>query len=120
MTVTDVARICHEANRALCAGLGDHSQKPWDDAPEWQRTSAVNGVKFNLEHPDAPPSASHDSWLAEKYAHGWKFGPIKDAELREHPCCVPYEELPKDQQVKDHLFKSICNAVEPIVEASHG
>ncbi len=46
------------------------TQVSWDEAPEWQRVSAVKGVEFILATPGAKPSASHDSWLAEKKATG--------------------------------------------------
>ena len=103
----NIAKVCHEANRAYCESIGDNSQPKWEDAPEWQRSSAEKGVEFNIAHPDAPPSASHDSWLAEKEATGWKFGPVKDPDKKEHPCFVPYAELPVEQRRKDALFKAI-------------
>jgi hypothetical protein len=115
LTITDIAAICHEANRALCNRQGDDSQKPWPDAPPWQRESAVTGVQFNLANPEAPPSASHESWLEEKQRTGWKFGPVKDETKKEHPCFVPYEELPPEQKAKDALFKGIVNALAPYV-----
>jgi len=111
MKPADIARICHEANRAYCLSLGDASQPSWDDAPDWQRTSAVNGVAFNLARPDAPASHSHDCWLEEKRAAGWRYGAVKDAERKEHPCFLPYEQLPAEQKRKDHLFKAIVNAL---------
>ena len=101
----DIAKKCHEINRAYCAALGDTSQLPWDQAPEWQRQSAINGVQFHIEHPDAGPDASHNSWLEEKRSAGWKFGPVKDADKKEHPCFVPYGKLPAEQKAKDYLFK---------------
>jgi hypothetical protein len=101
----DIAKKCHEINRAYCAALGDTSQLPWDQAPEWQRQSAINGVQFHIEHPDAGPDASHNSWLEEKRSAGWKFGPVKDADKKEHPCFVPYDQLPAEQKAKDYLFK---------------
>jgi hypothetical protein len=104
-----IAEICHEANRAYCARLGDNSQLPWDEAPQWQRDSAVAGVKFHFANPDAGDSASHDSWMAQKVADGWTFGFIKDPEKKEHPCMVQFHELPKDQQLKDALFRSIVH-----------
>lgn len=109
--IENIARVCHEANRAYCLSIGDASQVPWADAPEWQRASAVKGVEFNIENPDAPESAVHDSWLEEKRAAGWKHGPVKDAEKKEHPCFVPYAELPDEQRRKDALFKAIVGAL---------
>lgn len=79
LTVTQIAEICHEANRAYCKSLGDTSQAPWDEAPEWQRDSCVKGVEFVLANPDAPPSANHDAWLTHKRAEGWRYGEKKDA-----------------------------------------
>ncbi len=104
-----IARISHEVNRAYCAALGDGSQMSWDDAPDWQKDSARLGVEFHLngEH---GPEASHNSWLAQKQAEGWAYGLVKDAEKKEHPCFVPYDQLPKEQQVKDYLFRAVVHA----------
>jgi hypothetical protein len=107
---SQIASIAHEANRAYCESLGDDSQLPWEDAPQWQRDSAVKGVEFHLSNPDASPSASHESWLKVKEADGWKYGPMKDAENKIHPCFVPYDQLPIDQRQKDFLFKAIVHA----------
>src|SRR6266487_5292003 len=104
MTAAQIAKVCHEANRAYCETLGDMSQKPWDQAEQWQQDSALSGVIFAITTPEIPVSAQHDAWLADKRAAGWKYGPVKDAEKKEHPCFVPYEELPKEQQAKDALF----------------
>lgn len=72
-----------------------------------QRESCRKGVEFCIANPDAPPSANHDSWLNEKRAAGWTYGPVKDPEKKEHPCFVPYAELPTEQKAKDHIFKAI-------------
>ena|SRR5438552_8223734 len=97
------ARAAHEVNRAYCLAIGDVSQPSWDDAPAWQRESACHGVKNVLEH-GYGPAQSHASWLEEKKATGWKFGPVKNPDAKEHPCMVPYEELPEEQRRKDELF----------------
>lgn len=109
LSIENIARICHESNRAYCLALGDRSQLPWDDAPEWQRGSAINGVKFHMDNPHAGPSGSHENWLREKHANGWKYGPTKSIEGKEHPCCVPYNELPPEQRLKDALFVAIVH-----------
>jgi hypothetical protein len=115
MTTEQIARVCHEANRAYCETLNDTSQKPWDQAEQWQRESAIQGVEFKLGNHNAPASAQHDAWLADKTKDGWKYGPVKDAKKKEHPCCVPYADLPKDQQAKDALFQGIVNALRDLV-----
>ncbi len=109
--IGEIAEVCHEANRAYCKALGDYSQQSWDAAPEWQRSSAVKGVAFLLDNPHAPPSSSHDSWLKEKEAGGWTYGPVKDEASKTHPCFLPYSQLPPEQRRKDHLFGAIVRAL---------
>ena len=106
-----VARVCHEVNRAYCQALGDNSQPPWDEAPDWMKSSAATGVGYHLNNPNAGPEASHELWMAEKVATGWKFGPVKDAEKKEHPCMVPFDELPKEQQAKDYIFRAVVHSL---------
>lgn len=105
--INDIAAICHSVNKAYCASLGDFSQPHWDDAPDWQRESARFGVQFVLDNPDAPASSQHDCWMALKIADGWTYGETKDAEAKTHPCLVPFDQLPKEQQVKDFLFRGV-------------
>ena len=114
MDRTVIARVAHEINRAYCASLGDASQPAWEDAPEWQKASALAGVDMHLANPDATPEQSHESWLAQKSAEGWKYGPVKDAEKKEHPCCVPYADLPAEQKAKDYLFRGVVHALKAI------
>jgi len=103
------AAAAHEANRVYCQSIGDNSQPQWDFAPDWQRSSAINGVQGVLAGNN--PEQSHESWLAEKRATGWKYGPRKDPEKKEHPCFVPYAELPPEQRVKDAIFVGVVRAV---------
>lgn len=117
MNEFSIAKVCHEANRAYCETLEDASQLPWASAPAWQRESAINGVVFTVNNPDAPPSASHDNWLKEKLGDGWKYGAVKNPDTKEHPCCVPYDQLPEDQQRKDALFQAIVRALAPALAA---
>lgn len=115
--ITSVARFAHEANRAYCAAIGDTSQLPWDQAPEWQKQSAIAGVEFHLANPESTPADSHNSWLAVKREDGWVYGPVKDAEKKEHPCMVAYDELPAEQKAKDYIFLCVVRQLEPLVEA---
>ena len=113
--IEEAARRAHEANKAYCESLGDDSQPSWEDAPDWQRQSAINGVKHIIANPCAQPEDSHNSWLKEKQDTGWKYGPVKDPEKKEHPCFVPYEELPEEQKAKDALFIGVVHALRSMV-----
>lgn len=106
-----IARVCHEANRALCEAFGDTSQRSWDQAPAWQRNSAIAGVAFVRNVPDAPISAQHDAWMADRSDDGWVFGPVKDEALKTHPCMVPFEQLPPEHRAKDFVFRAIATAM---------
>lgn len=113
-----IAQVAHEINRAYCASLGDTTQPAWDDAPDWQKASALAGVDMHLANPDATPEQSHESWLAQKTADGWTFGEVKDAEAKTHPCFKPYAELPAEQKAKDYLFRGVVHALKAIPDVA--
>lgn len=105
-----IARVCHEVNRAYCQAIGDMSQPTWEDAAEWQKQSALLGVNLHCNS-DVGPEASHESWMAQKIADGWVFGETKDPEAKTHPCIVPFAELPREQQAKDFIFRAVVHAL---------
>lgn len=109
--IEEAARLAHEVNRGYCAFLGDTSQLPWAEAPDWQRDSALMGARAIARGEIKTPGDSHRSWLAVKEAEGWVWGPVKNPEAKEHPCMVPFEDLPAEQQVKDFLFLATVQAV---------
>ena len=109
-----IAAAAHAVNAAYCLSLGDDTQKPWGEAPDWQKESAIKGVEFLLSNPDAPVSATHDSWTEQKLADGWIYGETKDEEAKTHPCLVPFEELPIEQKAKDHLFAAVVRSLSAI------
>ena len=110
--VESIARMCHEVNRAYCLALGDTSQVGWGDAPDWQKDSAKLGVKLHLTNPDAGPQASHESWMDQKLAEGWVYGDKKDPDAKTHPCICGFDQLPREQQAKDFIFRAVVLAAE--------
>ena len=109
-SVVNAARAAHEANRILCLALGDKSQPTWENAPEWQKNSAINGVLNMKLDPSMTPEQSHANWMRHKEADGWVYGEVKNPDTKEHPCMVPYEQLPEDQRLKDHLYGIVVRA----------
>lgn len=114
MKTIAIAMMCHAINAAYCQSLGDQSQSNWDDAPDWQKQSAIAGVEMHLANPNATPEQSHESWYAQKEAEGWTYGEVKDVEKKEHPCFLPYDELPIEQKAKDYLFRATVHLVKDL------
>ena len=54
---------------------------------------------------------AHDVWARQRLTDGWRLGPERDDERREHPCLVPYEDLPDGERTYDR------NAVLETVKA---
>jgi len=111
MNIEEIARVCHQVNKAYCESLGDNSQFNWEESAQWQKDSAVKGVELHLTKPETSPSDSHNSWMKEKVDTGWVYGEIKDEEAKTHPCMVSFSELPREQQAKDFIFMAIVKAI---------
>lgn len=66
-----------------------------------QLDSQLNALKEFLKNPMMTVEESHENWVQYKFSLGWKFGPVKDEDKKEHPDLVPFEELPKVEREKD-------------------
>lgn len=115
MTTEEIAEVCHAVNAAYCRSIYDQTQVDWDRAEEWQRISAINGVKFHM-YGSYGPDASHKSWMKEKIEDGWQYGKVKDVDKKLHPCLVPFDDLPQNQQSKDYIFAAIVHALAQYTE----
>ena len=43
----------------------------------------------------------HDTWAKGRLDDGWTYGPVRDNEKMQHPCLVPYGELPEPEKEYD-------------------
>lgn len=114
ITIEGIARVCHEANRGLqraWPSAGIAPAPPWEACGEEMRDSAIAGVQGVLD--GRTPEESHEGWLAFKREHGWVYGPVKSATDKTHPCMVPYDDLPPQDRIKDHLFNAVVNTLAP-------
>ena len=112
MNVSQIARVVHEANRAVQIEQADPTipiSPHWDNLDAETRASATEGVQGVID--GNTPEQSHASWCQFKIDHGWTLGPIKDEAKKEHPLLVSYGDLPPAQQVKDALFVAIVNTL---------
>lgn len=115
MTQTDaihkIARVVHESLRAWAIANGQVAYPPWMRAPRWMKDSTIKSVLFALNNPDAPASAQHEQWMAQKRADGWVFGPVKDPEKKTHPLLIAYAQLPEVERKKDALLNAVVRAL---------
>lgn len=44
---------------------------------------------------------SHEVWAKMRMDEGWSYGAERSDEKMEHPCLVPYEELPESEKNYD-------------------
>ena len=109
------AYVAHEVIRAFCKSIGEIPQPPWDELSQELKLSTLSGVMFRLGHPDASSADQHIQWAKDKEEAGWVYGPVKDPEKKQHPCLVPYEELPQEQRSKDYLFAAVVNATHKVL-----
>lgn len=110
----EIAKVTHEVNRAYCESIGDFSQVPWENAPQWQKESAIKGVEVTLSGEAKTPEDNHLSWAAQKVADGWRYGPVKDPVTKTHPCLVSYDQLPPEQKAKDILFRAVVTTLSSL------
>jgi len=108
MTPTAIARICHAANAEYCRTIGDESHVPWENLSREMREGVINGVVIAAQ--GTTLRVQHETWLQEKVANGWKYGPTKDVSKKLHPNIKPFDQLPIEERRKDALFVSIVQA----------
>jgi ryanodine receptor 2 len=44
---------------------------------------------------------THEVWARQRLAEGWRYGPARNEARKEHPCLVPYEQLPENERDYD-------------------
>ena len=44
---------------------------------------------------------THEVWSAGRLKEGWVFGETRDDAKKQHPCLIPYEELPESEKEFD-------------------
>ena len=44
---------------------------------------------------------THEVWSSQRLAEGWRYGPERDDQKKEHPGLVPYEQLSESEREYD-------------------
>lgn len=59
----------------------------------------------------------HEVWAQSRMAEGWTYGPERNDSAKQHPCLVPYEELPEIE--KDYDRKTALNTLKLVVKLGY-
>lgn len=44
---------------------------------------------------------THEVWASNRIKDGWTYGEKRDDQKKQHPCLIPYEELPESEKEYD-------------------
>jgi DNA-binding response OmpR family regulator len=85
-------------------GTGDTSPSGEDQMnyePRPIDTSEITLTPQILQLTEVLARNAHDIWARQRFADGWRYGQQRDDHSKEHPCLVPYEQLPESEKQYD-------------------
>ena len=56
---------------------------------------------------------THDVWSQQRIADGWRYGPYRDDQKKEHPGLIPYEQL--DESEKEYDRRTAIEVLKAIL-----
>lgn len=56
---------------------------------------------------------NHDVWAQQRLAEGWTYGPKRNDDRKEHPCLVPYDQLPESE--KEYDRQTACQVLKAVL-----
>jgi hypothetical protein len=98
----------------------DVAEKP-APAPDYRPTpldtSSVELDPHLLHLTEQLAEHTHDLWAQLRLAQGWTWGPARDDHQKQHPCLVPYRDLPEAE--KDHDRATALGTIRALLALGH-
>lgn len=69
--------------------------------PQPISTKDVELSKDILELSEQIAENVHEVWALSRMAEGWTYGKERNDQLKQHPCLIPYDELPEIEKDYD-------------------
>ena len=78
--------------------------EPQNYHPQPIDTAAVQLPQAVEELTELLARNAHEVWAQSRLADGWRWGPERNDERKEHPCLISYEELPESEKDFDRAI----------------
>jgi hypothetical protein len=115
ITEEQIAKVCHEVNRAYCQALGDNSQPPWKNASALKKSNTLQAVRNYILSISAETEKSRASAEAQEIVESWVNGPEKYPDLG---VTTRLGVLPPELQAREDMFVAVVRAVLTRKEAA--
>ena len=69
--------------------------------PKPENTDAIQLSAELNDLVEAMAKNVHEVWAESRISQGWTYGPERNDALKQHPCLVPYEDLPEVEKAYD-------------------
>lgn len=106
-----IAMLAHGVVAGYRKAMGLEPMPPFSDLGAAEQDELLENVDFWLANPSAPIAASHEAWLVRGIAEGWRLGETLDMQAKLSPFIRPFDTLPKDMVVMEHLFRAAVDSV---------
>jgi len=114
VNIAEVAALAYMVNRAYCAEQGNTSEPAWTETSDGKREAFIAGTQkivLGLSRGiQIAPWDAHNEALKKRVDAGWTYGEKEDPEAKTHPLVLPFDKLPKAQQLKTFLFIAVIEA----------
>lgn len=133
-TCRDIAQCVYNIIDSYRDVHDEPSQPSWHELPEEERTSLTiiveNTIDAGLKY---DPALAHGEWVKAKFDLGWKHGSELNVPEKLHPCMPEhlesvdeltivescdswYDDLSREQQMKDTIFFCVVKGLSPFLE----
>ena len=69
--------------------------------PQPVNTDGINLPDELLQLTEKIAANVHDVWAIGRIKQGWTYGEVRNDELKQTPCLLPYDELPDSEKAYD-------------------
>ncbi|SHH19819.1 RyR domain-containing protein [Clostridium grantii] len=72
--------------------------------PKTIDTSKIQLSKELKELQEILSRNAHEVWAETRIKDGWVYGEKRNDEIKQHPCLVPYDQLPESEKEYDRVL----------------